>query len=99
MMGVRSCLTGCLHRCAGKSSSDGNVPNLHLGRLWEAGKTNLSNAFQICSSNPFRLANGAGESALIRQSRQLSLSADDRRILSSVLASPGLTPPKIKGPQ
>src|SRR6516165_2844955 len=29
IMGVRSCLRGCLRRCPGKSSSDGNVPNLH----------------------------------------------------------------------
>ena len=49
-MGVRSGLRGCLRRCAGKSSSDGNVPT-----VWEAGNTD-HHVFQICSSAAFGLA-------------------------------------------
>jgi hypothetical protein len=37
----------------GKSSADGNVPNFHPASVWEAGNTDLSNVFQICSSNAF----------------------------------------------
>src|SRR6516162_3209710 len=43
------CLRGCLRRCAGKSSSDGNLPK------YEAANTDLSNVFEICSSNAFGL--------------------------------------------
>ena len=49
--GVSLGLRGCLRRFAGKSSSDGN-----LSKVWEAGNTDLSNAFQICSSSAFGLA-------------------------------------------
>jgi hypothetical protein len=47
---TRSGLRGCLRRCPGKSSSDGNVPT-----VWEASNTD-QRVFQICSSAAFGLA-------------------------------------------
>ena len=46
-MGVRSCLRGCLRRCAGKSSLDGNLPK------YVKPPTAI---FQICSKPAFGLA-------------------------------------------
>jgi hypothetical protein len=48
---VSMSVRGRLRRCAGKSSSDGNVP-----KVWEAANTDLSNVFHICSSTAFGLA-------------------------------------------
>ena len=47
IMGVRSCLRGCLRRCAGKSSLDGNLPK------YVKPPTAI---FQICSKPAFGLA-------------------------------------------
>ena len=44
-------MRGCLRRCAGKSSSQGNLP-----KYGEAANTDLRNVFQICSSTAFGLA-------------------------------------------
>src|SRR6516225_9647490 len=55
---ARHGLRSCLRRCAGKSSSDGNVPT-----VWEAARL-TSACIQICSSTPFGAASSAGESDL-----------------------------------
>ena len=63
IMGIRSCLRGCLRRCAGKSSSDGNVPNLHLGSLGKPAKPISAMCSRFVLATPFGLVSASGASS------------------------------------
>ena len=92
-MGVRSGLRGCLRRCAGKSSSDGNVPT-----VWEAGNTD-HRVFQICSSDAFGLASSPVSLEAVPAEESLVAGRNESTTISESLCAvehfPGKEKPRI----
>ena len=62
------------------------APNLNLGSVWEAGKTEISKYSRFVPATSFGSASAAGEFAL---DQAICRQRGDRRMLSSVFASLG----------